>query len=92
MYEIKVLPLNYSNLYFIHYKIIKGQYPDLNREPIVPQTIALPIELYYPLFYYLGVIRTPIVRYQKSMSYPLLYEIFITNKLSTIYIYIIYIN
>ena len=52
MYEIKVLPLNYSNLYFIYYKVIKGQYPDLNREPIVPQTIALPIELYYPFFLY----------------------------------------
>ena len=40
MYEIKVLPLNYSGY--------KGGYPDLNRELIVPHTIALPIELYPP--------------------------------------------
>jgi hypothetical protein len=25
-----------------------GQYSDLNREPTVPHTVALPIELYYP--------------------------------------------
>lgn len=29
-------------------KTIKGQYSDLNREPTVPHTVALPIELYYP--------------------------------------------
>ena len=40
MYEIKVLPLNYSGY--------KGGYSDLNRELIVPHTIALPIELYPP--------------------------------------------
>ena len=28
----------------------KGQYPDLNREHVVPHTTTLPIELYYPLF------------------------------------------
>jgi hypothetical protein len=60
MYEIKVLPLNYpskkkkrkffSDILHIIIKIKKkkGQYSDLNREPIVPQTIALPIKLYYP--------------------------------------------
>ena len=26
----------------------QGQYSDLNREPTVPHTVALPIELYYP--------------------------------------------
>jgi hypothetical protein len=43
MYEIKVLPLNYSG------KIIKGGYPDLNKELPVPHTIVLPIELYPPI-------------------------------------------
>jgi hypothetical protein len=43
-YEIKVLPLNYSG---------KGKYSDSNREPAVPHTVALPIELYYPDKYYL---------------------------------------
>ena len=29
-----------------------GGYPDLNREPTVPHTVALPIELYPPLFFF----------------------------------------
>ena len=28
--------------------VVKGQYSELNREPTVPHTVALPIELYYP--------------------------------------------
>ena len=27
-----------------------GEYPDLNRKPTVPHTVALPIELYPPFF------------------------------------------
>lgn len=30
-------------------KKLKGRYSDLNRELIVPHTIALPIELYLPI-------------------------------------------
>ena len=40
MHEIKVLPIKLS--------WSKGKYYDLNREPTVPHTVALPIELYYP--------------------------------------------
>ena len=42
MYEIKVLPLNYSSY--------KGESSDLNREPSVPQTVAPPIELDSPIY------------------------------------------
>jgi hypothetical protein len=57
-----------------------GGYPDLNREHIVPHTIALPIELYPPKIFhyiilYLEVIRTPNVKHQKFMTYLLVYEI-----------------
>jgi hypothetical protein len=44
MYEIKVLPLNYSSY--------KGESSDLNREPSVPHTTALPIKLDSPNFIY----------------------------------------
>ncbi len=44
MYEIKVLPLNYSG------KIYQGGYPDLNKELPVPRTIVLPIELHPPIY------------------------------------------
>ena len=49
-----------------------GGYPDLNRELTVPQTVVLPIELYPP---YVEVIRTPISKYQKFMTYRLVYNI-----------------
>ena len=46
-----------------------GGYPDLNRELTVPHTVVLPIELYPPKICYVGVIRTPISKYQKFMTY-----------------------
>ena len=46
----------------------------MNREPTVPHTVALPIELYPP--FYAGVIRTPNGKYQKFMTYRLVYSIF----------------
>ena len=47
-----------------------GQYSDLNREPTVPHTVALPIELYYP--------------YNKNNSYSFLMKI-LFNYTFTIY-------
>ena len=55
-----------------------GGYHDLNREPTVPHTVALPIELYPPLFFfflYVGVNRTLMSKYQKFMTYRLVYNI-----------------
>ena len=40
--------LSGNKLTFVLYIKLKGQYPGSNREPTDPQTIALPIELYYP--------------------------------------------
>ena len=54
----------------------KGGYPDLNRKLTVPHTVVLPIELYLP---YVGVIRTLNGKYQKFMTYRLVYNIL--NKL-----------
>ena len=51
------------------YIYVKGGYPDLNRELTVPHTVVLPIELYPPKICYVGVIRTPISKYQKFMTY-----------------------
>ena len=45
----------------------QGGYPESNRELTVPHTVVLPIELYPPS--YVGVIRTPISKYQKFMTY-----------------------
>ena len=50
-----------------------GGYPDSNREHTVPHTVALPIELYPPD--YVGVIRTLNNKYQKFMTYLLVYNI-----------------
>ena len=47
--------------------LVLGGYPESNRELTVPHTVVLPIELYPP--YYVGVIRTPISKYQKFMTY-----------------------
>ena len=57
---------------------IKGGYSDLNRELSVPQTVVLPFELYPPIFLYcyVEVIRTPISKYQKFMTYLLVHNIF----------------
>ena len=75
-----------------------GGYPDLNREPTVPHTVALPIELYPPLFFflYVGVNRTLMSKYQKFMTYRLVYNIFSFYTLYIIttanfYIYLTYI-
>ena len=58
-----------------------GGYPDLNRELTVPHTVALPIELYPPkiiiILYYSGMIRTFNCKYQKFMTYLLVYGIFL---------------
>ena len=56
----------------------------MNRELTVPHTVVLPIELYPPLkdYYvitYVEVIRTPINKYQKFMTYRLVYNIFMIN-------------
>ena len=66
MYEIKVLPLNYSskiniviNINFTYRKInilkksnkYKGKYLDLNQELTMPHTATLPIELHLPKIY-----------------------------------------
>ena len=65
-----------------HLILKKGGYPDLNRKLTVPHTVALPIELYYPniiiiynKFIYVGAIRTLNDKYQKFMTYPLVYNI-----------------
>ena len=55
--------------------IKKGGYPDLNRKHSVPHTVVLPIELYPP--YYVGVIRTLNSKYQKFMTYRLVYNIYL---------------
>ena len=69
--------------YIIYYV---GGYPDLNRGHTVPHTVVLPAELYLPLllYFYPEMIRTFNVKYQKFMTYLLVYEI-----LLYIYIYII---
>ena len=61
----------------MEYTNIKGQYPDLNREPTVPQTIALPIELYYPIKnkFMLEWFEHSKLKYQKFMTYPLVHNI-----------------
>ena len=76
MHEIKVLPVKLS--------WFKGKYSGLNREPTVPHTVALPIELYYPniiIIYnksiYVGAIRTLNSKYQKFMTYLLVDNIYI---------------
>ena len=56
-----------------------GGYPGLNRELTAPHTVALPIELYPPNKYYVGVIRTLNSKYQKFMTYPLVHKIFRLN-------------
>ena len=66
-------------------KYIMGVYPDLNRKLTVPHTVVLPIELYPPLvdktyFYYVGVIRTLIGKYQKFMTYRLVYNILLFHS------------
>ncbi len=54
----------------------------MNRELTVPHTVVLPIELYPPLYIhiyinsYVEVIRTPMSKYQKFMTYLLVYNIF----------------
>ena len=52
----------------------------------MPHTVVLPIELYPPLkdyclyvITYVEVIRTPINKYQKFMTYRLVYNIFMIN-------------
>lgn len=35
---------------WVYNKIVMGGYPDLNRKPTVPHTVALPIELHSPFF------------------------------------------
>ena len=55
----------------------KGEYPGSNREHTVPQTVDLPIELYPP---YVGVIRTLNSKYQKFMTYRLVYNILLYFK------------
>lgn len=70
------------------YKIVKGGYPDLNREQAVPHTVTLPlsyIHLYYIQLmktkkkslkqYYVGVARTLNRKYQKFMTYQLVHNI-----------------
>ena len=54
-----------------------GGYPDLNRKPTVPHTVALPIELHPPFYLlrYVGVIRTLNSKYQKFMTCRLVYNI-----------------
>ena len=56
-----------------------GGYPDSNRELTVPHTVALPIELYPPSYFkytiYVGVTRTLNGKYQKFMTYRLVYNI-----------------
>ena len=49
MHEINVLPIKLLGLYTIII-IVAGGYPDLNREPTVPHTVALPIEPYLPFY------------------------------------------
>ena len=77
MHEINVLT-NWTILAYI--RELKGEYPDLNRELTVPHTVVLPIELYSPFDYkwfdYVGVIRTLNSKYQKFMTYRLVYNIF----------------
>ena len=58
-----------------------GEYPESNRKLTVPHTVVLPIELYPPLFAvdfvcYSGMIRTFNSKYQKFMTYLLVYGIF----------------
>ena len=53
-----------------------GGYPESNREHTVPHTAVLPIELYPPKVY-VGVIRTLNSKYQKFMTYLLVYNILI---------------
>lgn len=50
----------------------------MNREPIVPQTIALPIKLYYPLKdkFMLEWFEHSKLKYQKFMTYPLVHNIY----------------
>ena len=66
----------------------------MNREHIVPHTIALPIELYPPklfnilnIYIYLGMIRTFNIKYQKFMTYLLVYGILILIFHKTKWIY-----
>lgn len=54
MHEINVLT-NWTilaTLKIIFKRYYKGGYPDLNREPTVPHTVALPIELHPPFFFF----------------------------------------
>lgn len=50
----KFKSLNCLILYIVLFFRRLGQYSELNREPTVPHTVALPIELYYPYnnYYY----------------------------------------
>ena len=54
-------------------KILLGENPDSNREPIVPQTILLPIEIYSPTA---GPIWTVILKIKNFYELPLLYSEF----------------
>ncbi len=50
----KFKSINCLILYIVLFFRRLGQYSELNREPTVPHTVALPIELYYPYnnYYY----------------------------------------
>ena len=72
MHEINVLTSWTTRAFFR-----AGEYPDLNRKLTVPHTVVLPIELYSPcIIIYVGVIRTLNSKYQKFMTYRLVYNIF----------------
>ena len=75
--------------------MLKGGYPDLNRELTVPHTVVLPFELYPPvyaiknnttilkqkiIFSYPGMIRTFNTKYQKFMTYLLVYGIYVYSS------------
>ena len=72
----------------IYNYIKKGGYPDSNREQTVPHTVTLPLSythlnLIYFIIYlkknfyvlYVGVVRTLNYKYQKFMTYLLVYNI-----------------